>query len=79
MNNEELTLEEQVEQIRARRNNSGEWKERVRRILNNVFLILAACGVVTYFSGAEHHVNGLILVGIGMGFKLVELIIRILR
>jgi hypothetical protein len=76
---EELSLEEQVERIRAKRNGSGEWKERARRILNNVFLILAVCGVVTYSSGEEHHVNGMIIVGIAMAFKLVEIIIRIIR
>lgn len=78
MDNENLSLEEQVEKIRARRNGAGEWKIRARRILNNIFLILAACGVVTYFSGAEYHVNGMILVGIGMAFKVVEIFIRIL-
>lgn len=78
MANEEMSLEEQVEKIRARRNGSGEKKERARRILNNVFLILAACGVVTYFSGEEHHVNGLILVGMAMAFKVIEILIRIL-
>ena len=79
MANEELTLEEQVERIRAKRNGSGDWKERARRILNNVFLILAVCGVVTYFSGEESHINGIILVGIAMAFKLVEIVIRIVR
>lgn len=79
MANEELTLEEQVERIRAKRNGSGDWKERARRILNNVFLILAVCGVVTYFSGEESHINGIILVGIAMAFKLVEIVIRIIR
>lgn len=78
MAKEELTLEEQVERIRAKRN-GGEWKDRARRILNNVFLILAVCGVVTYFSGEENHVNGIILVGIAMAFKVVEIIIRIIR
>lgn len=78
MDNENISLEEQVERIRARRNGSGEWKARARRILNNVFLILAICGVVTYFSGAEHHINGIILVGIAMAFKVVEIFIRIL-
>ncbi len=77
-NKEDLSLEEQVERIRAKRNGSGEMKARARRILNNVFLILAVCGVVTYFSGAEHHVNGMILVGIAMAFKVVEIFIRIL-
>jgi hypothetical protein len=79
MANEELTLEEQVERIRAKRNGSGDWKERARRILNNVFLILAVCGVVTYFSGEESHINGIILVGIAMAFKLAEIVIRIIR
>ncbi len=78
MSNEDISLEEQVERIRAKRNGSGEWKERARRILNNVFLILAVCGVITYFSGDEHHVNGMLLIGIGMAFKLVEIFIRIL-
>ena len=78
MANEELTLEEQVERIRAKRNGGG-WKDRARRILNNVFLILAVCGVVTYFSGEENHVNGIILVGIAMAFKIVEIIMRIIR
>ena len=78
MAKEELTLEEQVERIRAKRN-GGEWKDRARRILNNVFLILAVCGVATYFSGEESHINGMILVGIAMAFKLVEIVIRIIR
>lgn len=78
MAKEELSLEEQVERIRAKRN-GGEWKDRTRRILNNVFLILAVCGVVTYFSGEENHINGITLVGIAMAFKLVEIIIRIIR
>lgn len=78
MNNEDLSLEEQVERIRAKRNGSGEWKVRARRILNNVFMILAVCGVVTYFSGAGNHSNGIILVGIAMAFKVVEIFIRIL-
>lgn len=78
MAKEELTLEEQVERIRAKRNGGG-WKDRARRILNNIFLILAVCGVVTYFSGEENHVNGIILVGIAMAFKVVEIIIRIIR
>jgi preprotein translocase subunit Sec61beta len=78
MAKEELTLEEQVERIRAKRNGGG-WKDRARRILNNVFLILAVCGLVTYFSGEESHINGIILVGIAMAFKVVEIIIRIIR
>lgn len=76
---EELSLEEEVERIRAKRNGSGKWKERARRILNNVFLILAVCGMVTYCSGEEHHVNGMIIVGIAMAFKFLEIIIRIVR
>lgn len=78
MAKEELTLEEQVERIRAKRNGGG-WKDRARRILNNVFLILAVCGLVTYFYGEESHINGMILVGIAMAFKLVEIVIRIVR
>jgi hypothetical protein len=74
---ENLSLEEQVAKIRAKRN-GGEWKDRARRILNNVFLVVAGCGVATYFL-SDDKMNGIILVGIGMAFKAVEIIIRILR
>lgn len=56
----------------------NDWRTRARRILNNIFLILAVCGVATYFSGEENHMNGIILVGISMSFKIVELGIRFL-
>ena len=56
----------------------NDWRIRARRILNNGFLILAVCGVATYFSGEENHMNGIILVGISMCFKIVELGIRFL-
>lgn len=76
---EELTLEEQVQRIRDKRNNRhNEIRERARRILNNVFLILSVCGVVTYFSQDGDHTQSLMIIGIGMGFKVVEILIRIL-
>lgn len=55
-----------------------DWRTRARRILNNVFLVLTVCGLVTYFSGEDSHVNGLVILGIGMCFKVVELGIRFL-
>ena len=79
MSNENLTLEEQVERIRAKRNGSGEKKERARRILNNIFIVLAVGGLVTYFSADGNHINGMILVGVAMVFKLVEIFIRIIQ
>jgi hypothetical protein len=43
-----------------------------------VFLVVAGCGLATYFL-SDDKMNGIILVGIGMAFKAVEIIIRILR
>lgn len=73
----EMLAEQQreLERIRKKRNR-GASKERVRMVLNCVFLILAIIGLVIYFSGPEKHVNGLMIVGIGMLFKIVELFIR---
>lgn len=54
------------------------WRTHARRILNNLFLVLAVCGLVTYFSKDGNHTNGLIIIGIGMFAKVIEFIIRII-
>ncbi len=81
---EELSLEEQVERIRRKRARSHD-TSRVRFILNMLFLILAAIGLVMYFFGGEkqgstevNHVPALIVIAAGMVFKVVEFILRLI-
>jgi hypothetical protein len=72
---EELTLEEQVERIRRKRQNRADYTQ-VRLILNTAFLILAAIGLVVYFLDDSHHIYALVIIGIGMLLKMVEFFIR---
>ena len=74
---EELSLEEQVERIRQKRNRKSD-NDKTRMVLNTLFLILAAIGLAMYFFGGENHVPALIVIGIGMLFKVVEFIMRLL-
>ena len=45
-------------------------------VLNTLFLILAAIGLVMYFFGGENHTTALIVIALGMLFKVVEFILR---
>ena len=74
---EELTLEEQVEQIRRRRNSHGS-RDNVRRWLNIVYLTLAAIGLVWYFADEGHRTAALAVIGIAMLLKIVEFCLRIM-
>lgn len=83
MKPEELSLEEQVERIRRKREQRYDIT-KVRPLLNTIFLILAAIGLVMYFLGGEkqgstnvNHVPGLVVIGVGMLFKVAEFILRI--
>ena len=73
---EELSLEEQVERIRRKRNRHFD-NEKIRMVLNTLFLILAAIGLVMYFLDEEKHVAAWIVIGIGMMLKVVEFILRL--
>ena len=74
-NPEELSLEEQVEHIRRKRNRHFD-NDKIRMVLNTLFLILAAIGLVMYFFGGENHTTALIVIALGMLFKVVEFILR---
>lgn len=74
---EDLSLEEQVERIRQKRNHNIN-NDKARMALNTLFLILAAIGLAMYFFGGENHVPALIVIGVGMLFKVVEFIMRLL-
>lgn len=77
MKQEELSLEEQVERIRRKRARHGDGS-KVRAVLNALFLVLAAVGLAMYFFGSENHVPALIVIAVGMVFKVVEFILRLL-
>ena len=74
---EGLSLEEQVERIRRKRARSHDYT-RARMVLNTLFLALAAVGLGMYFFGGEDHMPALIVIAIGMAFKVVEFILRLL-
>ena len=72
---EELTLEEQVERIRQRRNRRAD-AGRLRQVLNTAFLVLAAIGLVWYYTDTEHRLWALGMIGVGMLFKVVQFFVR---
>jgi len=77
MKQEELSLEEQVERIRKKR--AGQYDgTKARAVLNVLFLVLAAIGLAMYFFGGENHMPALLVIGIGMVFKVIEFILRLL-
>jgi hypothetical protein len=55
-----------------------DWKPRVQRILNTVFLVLAAAGVVQYFFNEGDHGKALAIIAVAMSLKIVEFMIRYL-
>ncbi len=74
-NDEELSLEEQVERIRQRRNRRQDMG-RLRQILNAAFLSLAAIGLVWYYTDTEHRLWALGVIGVGMLIKVAEFFVR---
>lgn len=77
MRQEELSLEEQVERIRRKRAGQHD-NTNIRMVLNTLFLVLAAIGLAMYFFGGENHMPALIVIAVGMAFKVIEFIMRLL-
>ena len=77
MRQEELSLEEQVERIRRKRAGQHD-NTKIRMVLNTLVLILAAIGLAMYFFGGENHMPALIVIAVGMAFKVIEFIMRLL-
>lgn len=77
--NEMLRRQQQeVERIRARRaRGSGNVKQRLRTVLNVLFLAAAVVGFILYFQDEYHDAGFMIILG-GMGVKVLEFIIRFL-
>lgn len=74
-NHEELTLEEQVEKIRRKRSPHRDYS-KLQKTLNAAFLLLAAVGLVWYFTTDANRLPALGLVAAGMLLKVVEFFIR---
>ncbi len=77
MKQEELSLEEQVERIRRKREKQFD-NTKFRIVFNVLFLILAVVGLSMYFFGSDNHVPALIVIAVGMVFKVMEFIMRLL-
>ena len=77
MKQEELSLEEQVERIRRKREKQFD-NTKLRIVFNVLFLILAVIGLCMYFFGSENHGPALIVIAVGMVFKVIEFILRLL-
>lgn len=70
--------QEEVERIRARRQRgTGNLKQRLRMVLNVLFLIAAVVGFILYFRD-EYHDMGLYVIIAGMVLKVMEFLIRFL-
>lgn len=78
MNREEI---EKLIEESARKERSGRSKvssATVRKVLNVIFLICAAVGLVLYFALPENHLTGMAVIAVGMCFKIAEFFLRFL-
>ena len=73
MNREEIEklIEESVQGNRKRR--SWVSKDQVRSVLNTLFLIAAAIGLILYFALPENRILGMGIIGGGMILKIIEM------
>ncbi len=76
MKQEELSLEEQVEHIRKKRAKQFD-KTKIKTALNVLFLLLAAIGLAMYFFFDTNNVTALLVIALGMLFKVIEFILRL--
>ncbi|MBQ0049956.1 MAG: hypothetical protein KBT12_06960 [Bacteroidales bacterium] len=70
-------LEAQVAKLRAKRNR-GIGREKLRAVLNVVYLLLAVVGLVLYFFVFKdgEKLPALYVVGAGMLLKIIEFVLR---
>lgn len=76
MKQEELSLEEQVERVRKKRAKQFD-KTKIKTALNVLFLLLAAIGLAMYFFFDTNNVTALLVIALGMLFKVIEFILRL--
>ena len=77
MNREEI--EKLIEETaRKERSKKGVSVEKVRSILNVIFLLCAVVGLILYFAWPDNRLAGMAVIGAGMGFKIIEFCLRFL-
>ena len=69
--------EKEIMRIRNKRNRKFD-TERIRKILNIAFLIVAAIGCVLYFVVPENQIPGMAVIAAGMILKVIEIFMRIM-
>ncbi len=74
-NQEEINYEEQLAKIRRKRSRQTD-NTKIRKFLNAVFLLIAIIGLVMYFADDAHRMRALIVIAVGMLFKVVEFFLR---
>lgn len=76
----EILAEQQreLERIRAQRDKSflNIDKEKLRKILNITFIVIAIIGVARYFMMPEDHLYSLVIIGVALFIKIIEFFIR---
>ena len=76
MGNQLEELEAEVQRIRARRN-KGIDRDKLRIVLNWAFLVIAAIGLVMYFTHEPgDHMTALWVIGGAMILKIIEFVLR---
>lgn len=78
MNREEIEklIEETAQKERFKK--KGVSIEKLRNILNAVFMICAVAGVILYFAWPDNRLVGIAVIGVGMFFKIIEFFLRFL-
>ncbi len=77
MNREEI--EKLIEETaRKERSKKGVSVEKVRSILNVIFLLCAVVGLILYFAWPDNRLAGMAVIGAGLCFKIIEFFLRFL-
>ena len=77
MNREEIEklIEETARKERAKK---GVSVEKVRSMLNVIFLLCAVVGLILYFAWPDNRLAGMAVIGAGLCFKIIEFFLRFL-
>lgn len=67
-----------AETAKKERNKNNFDVEKVRALLNIIFIICAVIGIIVYFAYPEQRLLGMGTIGVGMIFKVVEFFLRFL-
>lgn len=67
-----------AETAKKERNKNNFDVEKVRALLNIIFIICAVIGIIVYFAYPEQRLIGMGTIGVGMIFKVMEFFLRFL-